>query len=139
MNQPKITPKNEQPNLIPEEDSDVTISNNDPTTQPIKQGIKDRNTGLGEVIETDNQSMASGKSTTGGDPDTMQEQAKVVGEEAIGGTTPTPDQSDVDEIATSVGVNTPPEQPVEVMEDMQERDAHRFELDPDSKGPAASA
>ncbi|WP_225852845.1 DUF6335 family protein, partial [Haemophilus parainfluenzae] len=43
--------------------------------------------------------MAAGQPTTANDPDALQEQAKVVGEEAVGGTTPTPDQSDVDAIA----------------------------------------
>ena len=83
--------------------------------------------------------MAAGKPTTLGDPDAMTEQAKVVGEEAIGGTTPTPDQSNVDDIAASAGINTQAEHPVEVRREMERRDADRFELKPESKGPAASA
>jgi len=83
--------------------------------------------------------MAAGAPTTAGDPDAMTEQAKVVGEEAIGGTTPTPDQSNVDDIAASVGINTQAEHPVNVKHEMDRRDENRHELDPESKGPAASA
>lgn len=121
-------------------------SSNYQSTQPssaeaaaeaVRTGREDQSAQVGANIRPDDNRMASGKPTTAGDPDAMTEQAKVVGEEAIGGTTPTPDQSNVDDIAAAVGIDTPPEQPLKVRSEMQQRDEHRFELDPDSKGPAA--
>lgn len=106
--------------------------------EAVRMGVEDRSTGLGATVDAASDRMASGQPTTGGDPDAMQEQAKVVGEEAIGGTTPTPDQNNVDDIAAAVGIDPQPEQPLEVTDTMHERDDQRFELDPDSKGPAAS-
>jgi hypothetical protein len=100
--------------------------------QTIQAGIGDRNTHTSAVVNELNQPMASGAPVTGGDVDAMNEQAKVVGEEAVGGTTPTPDQSNVDDIADSVGVNFKPEEPVKVAGEMVERDRHRWELEPDS-------
>lgn len=72
-------------------------------------------------------------SLTAGDPDAMAYQAEVAGEEAVGGTTPTPEQNDVDELAAAVGIETQPEHPVNVMNNMLKRDQHRYELDPESK------
>ena len=92
---------------------------------------------LGAEVPVNNR-MASGDPPTAGDPDAMSEQAKVVGEEAIGGTTPTPDQNNVDDIAAAVGIDTQAEQPVGVKDEMDRRDEQRFELDPDSKDPASS-
>jgi formylglycine-generating enzyme required for sulfatase activity len=83
-------------------------------------------------------SMAADEPPTAGDPDAMDYQSKVVGEEAIGGTTPTPDQSNVDDIAAAVGISTKPENPVGVKAELDRRDAHRFELDPESKDPTSS-
>jgi hypothetical protein len=109
------------------------------TAEAVRVGLEDQSVEAGAYVPDDQEHMASGKPTVANDPDAMQYQAKVVGEEAIGGTTPTPDQSDVDAIAAAVGVNTRPEHPVKVTEEMHKRDEHRHELDPESKGPAESA
>jgi hypothetical protein len=107
--------------------------------EAVRMGLEDRSQEAGASVGTNPNSMASGQPTVANDPDAMQYQAKVVGEEAIGGTTPTPDQSDVDAVAAAAGVKTRPEHPVKVVEEMRKRDEHRHELDPESKGPAASA
>lgn len=106
--------------------------------EAVRTGREDHSAQVGAQTP-DNQHMAAGKPTTAGDPDAMTEQAKVVGEEAIGGTTPTPDQNNVDDIAEAVGINTKAEHPVKVVHEMERRDENRYELDPESKGPAASA
>jgi hypothetical protein len=69
---------------------------------------------------------------TGGDVDVDQYLAKVVGEEAVGGTTPTPDQNIVEDLAISAGVQTPDWEPLHTSEMLEERDSHRWELDPES-------
>lgn len=80
---------------------------------------------------------APDSSVTAGDPDALEYQAEVVGEESIGGTTPTPEQNDVDDIAAAVGIDTQPDRPVAVKDEMDRRDRQRFELDPDSKDPVS--
>ncbi len=140
-----------QPNVHPsaeplvDDNSDLTPPPGVPERSPDQAAAEAARTGRedqSQQIGADrslNQRMAAGKPTTMGDPDAMTEQAKVVGEEAVGGTTPTPDQDNVDDIAASAGINTKAEHPVKVRHEMERRDEHRFELDPESKGPAASA
>lgn len=72
------------------------------------------------------------KAPTGGDVDVDQYLARVVGEEAVGGTTPTPDQNIVEDLAVSAGVQTPDRVPLHTSEMLEERDSHRWELDPES-------
>ncbi|WP_052049924.1 DUF6335 family protein [Leptolyngbya sp. KIOST-1] len=100
--------------------------------EAARTGLEDNSAMIGAEMPDDYR-MASGSPTTAGDPDAMTEQAKVVGEEAIGGTTPTPDQNNIDEIAAAAGIDTQAEQPVAVKDEMDRRDQQRFELDPDSK------
>lgn len=69
---------------------------------------------------------------TGDDRDMMEYQAEVEGDEAIGGTAPTPDQDIVDDIAASTGVEIPDRKPVRVTDMLEQRDDRRFELDPES-------
>jgi len=102
-------------------------------------GQEDQSEDVGADVSAKRDRMASGMPTTAGDPDVRKDQAKVVGEEAIGGTTPTPDQDNVDEVAAAVGIDTKAEHPVRVTREMQRRDEQRYELDPESKGPASSA
>ena len=67
----------------------------------------------------------------GGDPDA----APYVydgGEEAVGGSDPTPDQQDVDDIGTALGVADPDGQPLATTERIVARDRQRWELDPAS-------
>lgn len=136
MNHPNQAQTNQAQN------SDLTKNDKTPDQKAAaaaRVGLEDQSAGVGASVDANRERMASGLPTTASDPDAMQEQAKVVGEEAVGGTTPTPDQSNVDDIGTAAGFTPQPEQPVDVIGEMEERDRHRHELDPDSKGPAASA
>lgn len=107
--------------------------------EAARVGQEDQSEDVGADVSGKKDHMASGMPTTAGDPDVLKAQAKVVGEEAIGGTTPTPDQDNVDEVAAAVGINTQAEHPVRVTREMHRRDEQRHELDPESKGPANSA
>jgi hypothetical protein len=71
-------------------------------------------------------------SVAGGDVDVDLYLAEVVGEEAIGGTTPTPDQNIIDEVANSVGMDMPDQGLVYTNEALEHRDVDRWELDPQS-------
>jgi len=69
---------------------------------------------------------------TGGDIDANYEQAYAVGDEAVGGTVPTPDQDIVDEIGTAVGLEMDDRAFLRTNDILTERDDRRWELDPQS-------
>ncbi len=66
------------------------------------------------------------------DVDADWERAEPVGEETVGGTVATPGQDVVDYIGDAVGDTYPDEAPIEPTEKIEERDQHRWELDPAS-------
>jgi len=68
---------------------------------------------------------------TGGDIDAAWDKAEV-GEEAVGGTNPTPDQDIVEEIGRAVGVNYEDAEPLHPDEKLERRDEQRWELHPAS-------
>ena len=96
------------------------------------EDLTDRDTGLGRKLRRQLEEAGAGVAPTGGDIDVNQYQAKVVGEEAVGGTTPTPDQSVVDDLADSVGIGIADEHPLRTLRMLQQRDAHPWELEPES-------
>jgi len=69
---------------------------------------------------------------TGGDVDAAWSQAAMVGEEAVGGTTPTPDQNVVDELGIAVGLEMDDRADLRTTDILNERDDRRWELDPTS-------
>jgi Family of unknown function (DUF6335) len=65
---------------------------------------------------------------TGGDVDADWERADHVGEEAVGGTVATPDQSVVDELGGALGVPRAPDEEIRTSGEILEgRDRHRWE------------
>jgi hypothetical protein len=69
---------------------------------------------------------------TGGDPDVNVEDAYFAGEEAPGGDNPTPDQDIVDDIGKALGVTYEDSEELKGADKVEERDKHRWELDPAS-------
>ncbi|MBO0347742.1 hypothetical protein J0895_01175 [Phormidium pseudopriestleyi FRX01] len=69
---------------------------------------------------------------TGGDVDAAWSEAQSVGDEAVGGTAPTPDQNIVDQIGAAAGVEQDDRQELGVRDELSERDEERWELDPES-------
>ena len=67
-----------------------------------------------------------------GDPDVDIDAAATVGEESVGSGNPTPDQDIVDEIGEAVGLQYQDNEPLHTTEKVEERDRHRWELDPAS-------
>jgi hypothetical protein len=53
-------------------------------------------------------------------------------DEVPGGSTPTPDQDSVEEIGKTIGLTYEDDEPLRAGEKEEERDAHRWELDPAS-------
>lgn len=73
-----------------------------------------------------------GSSVTGGDPDDDWYQAEVVGEEAVGGDNPTPDQNVTEELQRSMGITATEGEAVRTHNKLQWRDHQRWELNPES-------
>jgi hypothetical protein len=71
-------------------------------------------------------------SITGGDVDANVEDAYFTGDEAPGGDNPTPDQDIVDEIGKALGVEYQDNEELQGAGKLEERDKHRWELDPAS-------
>jgi hypothetical protein len=69
---------------------------------------------------------------TGGDPDVDIEDAYFTGEEAPGGDNPTPDQDIVEDIGKALGVTYEDSEELKGANKVEERDKHRWELDPAS-------
>jgi hypothetical protein len=69
---------------------------------------------------------------TGGDPDVDIDDASFTGEEAPGGDNPTPDQDIVEDIGKSLGVTYDDSEELKGANKLEERDKHRWELDPAS-------
>ncbi len=56
-----------------------------------------------------------------------------IGEEGVGGSTPTPDQDVVDELGAAVGITYQDLEPLHTEDKLRERDEDRWELDPRSR------
>lgn len=98
----------------------------------VLEDVADREAEVGQLIEQYKQSGMGRTSVTGGDPDDDWYQAEVVGEEAVGGQTPTPDQSVTEELLHAMGISSVDGEPVGTMKKLMKRDRGRWELDPQS-------
>ena len=67
---------------------------------------------------------------TGGDIDADWRQANFGGDEAVGGSNPTPDQDIVEDIGKAVGVTYEDAEPLRPEEKIAQRDEQRWELNP---------
>ncbi|AUT01532.1 hypothetical protein CLI64_14675 [Nostoc sp. CENA543] len=69
---------------------------------------------------------------TGGDVDAYWQDADSVGEEAVGGTAPTPDQNVTEDIEAAVGLAMDDNELLHTQDILERRDDARWELDPTS-------
>lgn len=74
----------------------------------------------------------SSPALTAGDVDADWAAAYSSGDEAPGGDTPTPDQGVVEEIGTALGVAYADDEELRGADKIEDRDRHRWELDPAS-------
>jgi hypothetical protein len=109
-----------------------------PTDQEIKDLMEDE---IAHVPQAPNELRdrlrehnSSSPADSGGDIDASWEEVNSSGSEAFGGHNPTPDQSDVEENAHAMGIDFQDNEPLDILEKMEKRDRHRFELDESSKG-----
>ena len=101
-------------------------------SNPMMWGWVDRDTGMGRILTKLRTTMISGSDVTGGDLDDNLYQAEVVGEEAVGGQTPTPDQNVTEDLLHSMGISSVDGESVRTEEKLEWRDKKRWELDPES-------
>lgn len=76
---------------------------------------------------------SSSPKDSGGDIDADWEEVNSSGEEAAGGSNPTPDQSDVEENAHAFGIDFQDNEPLDILDKVEKRDNHRWELEEGSK------
>jgi len=101
------------------------------TTVPIAE-IDDSGEILKELAESREIDTSVSPELSAGDVDARWDQAESGGDEAAGGSTPTPDQDIVEEIGRAIGVVYQEGEPLRVGGKEEERDEHRWELDPAS-------
>ncbi|MEH1796578.1 MULTISPECIES: DUF6335 family protein [unclassified Nostoc] len=69
---------------------------------------------------------------TGGDVDAYWQDADAVGDEAVGGSTATPDQNVTEELEAAVGLEMDDSEFLHTNDILEDRDGDRWELDPNS-------
>jgi hypothetical protein len=103
-----------------------------PSSLGYEGGSSAARSGRSELRESLAKHTETGPALTGGDVDASWEDAYAVGDEAPGGDNPTPDQDRVDDIGKALGVQYEDNEELKGAEKIQERDRHRWELDPAS-------
>ncbi|HUP50336.1 MAG TPA: DUF6335 family protein [Thermoanaerobaculia bacterium] len=98
----------------------------------IEPPVPDVKAGSARLANRLREDGAADPAITAGDVDANWANAQFSGEETAVGSTPTPDQSVVDEVGRSVGVTYQDDETLKFGEKERERDKKRFELDPAS-------
>lgn len=86
-----------------------------------------------ELLQRLKEHHSSSPKDSGGDIDADWEEVNSSGEEAVGGSNPTPDQSDVEENAHALGIDFQDNEPLDFIEKVERRDNNRWELEEGSK------
>ena len=90
-------------------------------------------TGREELLQHIKEHNETSPAITAGDVDADWQLAYSSGDEAPGGDNPTPDQDVVDEIGEALGINYEDGEELKGAAKIEDRDKHRWELDPASK------
>jgi hypothetical protein len=86
-----------------------------------------------KVLEEDlDEHHSKSPELSGGDIDAAWQQADQAGEETVGGSVPTPDQDQVDELGKAAGLTYQDDEPLNTEEKLAKRDRQRWELNPAS-------
>ena len=95
------------------------------------EALEDTQTVAGEEPGKDTVDRTRGTILSGGDVDAAWDEVDV-GEETVGGSTPTPNQDVVDDLGRAAGVTYSDTEPLRPEEKERERDERRWEMDPAS-------
>lgn len=102
-------------------------------TESYGTGVKDMsgyNIGGRSLRQRKRQYTHTSPEITGGDVDAYWQVEDAVGDEAVGGTAPTPDQNITDELGEAVGLPMKNQDALHTNDILEERDDSRWELDP---------
>jgi hypothetical protein len=86
-----------------------------------------------ELLAQRLRNTAASPQDAGGDLDANWEDVNETGSEAVGGDSPTPDQSIVEENARAVGVSFEDNEELDFLDKIERRDRDRYELEEQSK------
>jgi len=104
--------------------------------EDIKEDFQERQGlaagGREKLKEKLNEHNSQDPSLSAGDVDAAWEDSVVAGEESVGGSAPTPDQDNVDELGEAAGVTYQDDEPLNSDRKILERDRRRWELNPAS-------
>ncbi|WP_414575392.1 DUF6335 family protein [Anabaena sp. CCY 9402-a] len=104
-------------------------------TESYGTGVKDipgYNIGGRTLQEKRHEYTQTSPELTGGDVDAYWQDADSVGDEAVGGTSPTPDQNVTEEIEAAVGLEMNDNELLHTQDILEHRDDARWELEPTS-------
>ena len=103
-----------------------------PSSLALQQGSSAARSGREELLDHIQEHTETGPAITAGDLDANWELAYSSGDEAPGGDNPTPDQDVVDDIGHALGIEYGPTEELRGATKVEDRDKHRWELDPAS-------
>ena len=86
-----------------------------------------------ELLDRLEENTDASPADSGGDIDADWEDVDGSGAEAVFGHNPTPDQSDVEENAHAMGIDYEDNEPLDLIEKIEQRDRDRYELNENSK------
>jgi len=98
----------------------------------IEPPIPDISAGSQQLSERLQNNRGTDPTLSGGDIDARWEDAESGGDETVGGSTATPGRNDLDEIGKAMGVAYADGEVLRVGQKEEDRDKHRWELDPAS-------
>ncbi len=112
--------------------ADDDVVQTPPSSLDLDRSASAARSGRIDLEERLRQHTETSPELTGGDVDADWERAYSSGDEAPGGDNLTPDQDQVDEFGHAVGVDYAQDEELDTEGKLEERDAHRWELDPES-------
>ena len=104
-----------------------------PSSLDMDRSASAARSGRAEMRDRLAKNTSASPALTSGDVDADWQSADSVGDEAPGGDNPTPDQDVVDDIGRALGVEYDDDEELQGGAEIEERDRHRWELDPSSK------
>lgn len=103
-----------------------------PSSLDLDQRPSAARSGRAGLEERQREHRETGPGLTAGDVDADWVAAYSVGDEAPGGDNPTPGQADVEQVGRALGVEYADEEELSSTDKIEDRDRHRWELDPAS-------
>ena len=118
--------------LIDWEENERKDRNRNGIDDRIEPPLPDVNAGSAKLADRLREHPESNPTLAGGDIDARWDEAESAGDEAVAGSSATPEQNEVEEIGKALGVTYADDEPLRAGEKELERDKHRWELDPAS-------